>query len=93
MKGHGFDLEASQLKQADRIGQLFLGFGLVFVWLITWGNWLVKRGYHHLVDHKSRCILPLTTVYGPLAKIRQCHESPESMYHKILFWPCWPVVS
>jgi len=54
MKGHGFDLEATQLKQADRIGRLFLGFGIVFVWLITLGNWVVKRGYRHLVDHKSR---------------------------------------
>ena len=54
MKGHGFDLETTQLKQADRIGRLFLGFCIVFVWLITLGNWVVKRGYRHLVDHKSR---------------------------------------
>jgi len=54
LKGRGFDLEASQLKQTDRIGRLFLGFGIVFVWLITRGNWVVKRGYRHLVDHKSR---------------------------------------
>jgi len=56
MKGHGFDLEATQLKQADRIGRLFLGFGIVFVWLITRGNWVVKRGYRHLVDHKAEVI-------------------------------------
>ena len=54
MKGHGFDLETAQLKQADRIDRLFLGFCIVFVWLITLGNWVVKRGYRHLVDHKSR---------------------------------------
>ena len=56
MKGHGFDLETTQLKQADRIGRLFLGFCIVFVWLITLGNWVVKRGYRHLVDHKSDVI-------------------------------------
>jgi len=54
LKGHGFDLEATQLKPADRIGRLFLGFGIVFVGLITRGNWVVKPGYRHLVDHKSR---------------------------------------
>jgi len=54
MKGHGFDLETAELKQADRIGRLFLGFCIVFIWLITLGNWMVKRGYRHLVDHKSR---------------------------------------
>ena len=54
MKGHGFDLEATHLKHADRISRLFLGVCIVFVWLITLGSWVVKNGYRHLVDHKSR---------------------------------------
>lgn len=54
MKGHGFDLEATHLKHADRISRLFLGICIVFVWLITLGSWVVKRGFRHLVDHKSR---------------------------------------
>ena len=29
MRGHGFDLEVSQLKPADHIGPLFLDFGIV----------------------------------------------------------------
>ena len=54
MKGHGFDLEATHLRHADRISRLFLAACLVFVWLITLGAWLVKRGYRHLVDRKDR---------------------------------------
>jgi hypothetical protein len=54
LKGHGFDLEATHLNDADRIARLVLGFCIVFVWLITLGSWVVKRGYRHLVDHKSR---------------------------------------
>jgi hypothetical protein len=54
MKGHGFDLEATHLKDAARISRLFLGICIVFVWLITLGSWVVKRGYRHLVDHRSR---------------------------------------
>jgi hypothetical protein len=54
MKGHGFDLEATHLKDAARIARLFLGFCILFVWLITLGSWVVKRGYRHWVDHKSR---------------------------------------
>jgi len=54
MKGHGFDLEATHLKDAARISRLFLGICIVFVWLITLGSWVVKRGLRHLVDHKSR---------------------------------------
>jgi hypothetical protein len=54
MKGHGFDLEATHLQNVARISRLFLGICIVFVWLITLGSWVVKRGYRHLVDHKSR---------------------------------------
>lgn len=54
MKGHGFDLEATRLQDMARISRLFLGVCIVFVWLITLGSWVVKRGYRHLVDHKSR---------------------------------------
>jgi hypothetical protein len=54
MKGHGFDLEATHLDDEDRIARLVLAVCLTFVWLISLGSWVVKNGYRHLVDHKSR---------------------------------------
>ncbi|NJN55711.1 MAG: transposase [Anaerolineae bacterium] len=54
MKGHGFDLEATHLADADRISRLVLAVCLTFVWLITLGSWVVKRGFRHFLDHKSR---------------------------------------
>ena len=54
MKGHGFDLEVTHLDDQERISRLFLGICMVFVWLISMGSWVVKRGYRHFVDHKSR---------------------------------------
>jgi len=54
LKGHGFDLETTHLKNAQRIARLFLAVSLVFVWLISLGSWVVKRGYRHYVDHRSR---------------------------------------
>ena len=54
MKGHGFDLEATHLADADRISRLVLAVCLTFVWFITLGSWVVKRGLRHLLDHKSR---------------------------------------
>ena len=54
MKGHGFDLESTHLKDTTRISRLVLGICIVFVWLITLGSWVVKRGFRHLLDHKSR---------------------------------------
>ena len=54
LKGHGFDLEATQLKNADRIARLVLAFCILFVWLICQGAAIVKQGLRHLLDHKSR---------------------------------------
>ena len=54
MKGHGFDLEATHLTHPDRISRLVLAVCITFVWFITLGSWVVKGGYRHLVDHKSR---------------------------------------
>ncbi len=54
VKGNGFDLEATHLKNADRIDRLTLAVFIAFVWLISLGSWVVKRGYRHYVDVKSR---------------------------------------
>jgi hypothetical protein len=54
MKGHGFDLEATHLRAAERIERLLLGVCIAFVWLLTLGSWVVKRGYRHWLDPKSR---------------------------------------
>jgi len=54
MKGHGFDLEATHLDHSDRISRLVLAVCITFVWFITLGSWVVKRGLRHFVDHKSR---------------------------------------
>lgn len=54
MKKHGFNLETTQLRDAKRIERLMLGVCIAFVWLITLGSWVVKNGYRHLIDVKSR---------------------------------------
>lgn len=54
LKGHGFDLEATHLDDPDRIARLVLAVCINFVWFIALGSWLVKRGWRHLLDHKSR---------------------------------------
>ena len=54
LKGHGFDLESTHLDDADRISRLVLAVCMTFIWLITLGGWVVKRGYRHFVDRKDR---------------------------------------
>lgn len=53
-KGHGFDLEATHLRDSARLDRLVLGVCIAFVYFITLGSWVVKRGFRHLIDKKSR---------------------------------------
>lgn len=54
MKGHGFNMEATHLRDPDRIMRLLLGVCIAYVWFIALGSWLVKRGHRHLIDRKDR---------------------------------------
>ena len=54
LEGHGFDLEATHLRDIDRISLLVLAVCITFVWLITLGAWVVNRELRHFVDCKSR---------------------------------------
>lgn len=54
LKGHGFDLEATHLRNADRITRLVLAVCINYVWFIALGAWVIKRSFRHLLDHKSR---------------------------------------
>lgn len=54
MKGHGFDLEATHLQDADRLSRLVLAVCWVYVWFLTLGSWVVKNGKRALLDVKSR---------------------------------------
>jgi hypothetical protein len=54
MKGHGLDLEATYMRDLERLSRLVLGVCLVYVWLIALGSWVVKNGKRHLVDRKDR---------------------------------------
>ena len=42
------------MNDVDRISRLVLAACLTFVWLITLGAWVVKRGFRHFVDRKDR---------------------------------------
>lgn len=54
MKKHGFNLEATQLRDSRRIERLMLGVCIAFVWLITLGSWVVKNGFRHMIDVNCR---------------------------------------
>jgi hypothetical protein len=54
LKGHGFDLEATHLQAFDRLSRLTLAAMIVYVWLISLGSRVIKRGLRYLVDRRDR---------------------------------------
>jgi hypothetical protein len=53
-KGHGFDLETSQLRHFLRLSRLTLAVVLLYLWLIAYGSKVIKDGQRYLVDRKDR---------------------------------------
>ena len=54
LKGHGFDLQATHLRDPDRLSRLVLAVCWVFVWYMTLGSWVIKNGKRAQIDVKSR---------------------------------------
>ena len=54
-KGFGFRLEATHLRDKERVSRLLLCVCLAHVWLMNAGVWASKRGLRRQVDrHKRR---------------------------------------
>ena len=54
-KGHGFDLESTQLRHFERLSRLTLAVAMLFyVWLVVYAAEVVKRGQRRLVDRLDR---------------------------------------
>jgi hypothetical protein len=54
MKGHGFDLEKTHLRNFQRLSRLTLAVAFLYVWLISVGAATIKRGQRHQVDRRDR---------------------------------------
>jgi len=54
MKGHGFDLESTHLRNFMRLSRLTLAVVLLYVWLLSSGARTIKAGQRRLVDRNDR---------------------------------------
>lgn len=54
MKGHGFDLELSRFRTPDRLSRLTLAVCILYVWLVTIGEYVLKQGLSGEIDRKDR---------------------------------------
>lgn len=56
MKKHGFDLESTTLRHADRL-PMTLAVALFYFWLISTCNRVIRDGLRYLADRRKRCDL------------------------------------
>lgn len=54
LKGHGLDLERSQLRPFNRLSRWTLAGVLLDDWLVTSGTWVLKRGLRRPGDRHDR---------------------------------------
>lgn len=54
LKGNGFDLESTHLRNFLRLSRLTLAIVFLYVWLIAFGSQIIKNGKRFLVDRSDR---------------------------------------
>lgn len=54
LKGHGFDLESTRLRNFLKLSRLTLAVVLLYFWLIAFGSKIIKSGLRRLVDRNDR---------------------------------------
>ncbi|MEL6150047.1 MAG: hypothetical protein AAFR56_10535, partial [Chloroflexota bacterium] len=54
MKGHGVNLELSRLRTSARLSRLTLAVCILYVWLVTVGEYVLLHGFHGEVDRPNR---------------------------------------
>jgi hypothetical protein len=58
-KGHGRDIETTHLRHPARLSRLVLALALLYIWLVFWGERLIKAGCRAWVDRSDRRDLSL----------------------------------
>ncbi len=53
-KGHGFDVEETRLRDAERLSRLILAVALLFNWLVALGVRIRQRRLAHWIDRSDR---------------------------------------
>jgi hypothetical protein len=54
LKGHGFDLESTMLRHAEKLSRLTLAVALLYVWSISIGTKTIRNSQRDQVDRKDR---------------------------------------
>jgi len=89
MKGHGFDLELSRLRTSDRLSRLTLAICILYVWLVSIGEHVLRHGFNQEVDRTDRQDLSIFRLGWDWLERRLTFDDPIP----ILFRPNFCLVS
>ena len=76
-KKHGFDLESSHLRHFLRLSRLTLVVAFLYLWLVTLGSQVIKRGQRRLVDRADRRDLSIFRI--GLNMVERCLANTEPL--------------
>ncbi len=85
LKGNGFDLESTHLRNFLRLSRLTLAVMLLYVWLIAIGTRTIKNGQRHLVDRHDRRDYSIFRIGCNLIERFLSNEQP--LYFSLVFYP------
>jgi len=78
-KKHGFDLESSHLRHFLRLSRLTLIVALLYLWLVAFGSYVIKRGQRRLVDRADRRDLSIFRIGLSMIERLLANEQPLSI--------------
>ena len=79
LKKHGFDLEATHLRHFLRLSRLTLLAALLYLWLVSLGSQVIKRGQRRLVDRADRRDLSIFRIGFSMAQRYLANAHPFSI--------------
>lgn len=85
LKGNGFDLESTHLRNFLRLSRLTLAVMLLYVWLIAVGTRTIKNGQRHLVDRHDRRDYSIFRIGCNL--IERFLSNEQSLSFSLVFYP------
>jgi hypothetical protein len=81
LKRHGFDLESSHLRSAQRLGRLTLLVSLLYLWLLALGCQVQLTGLTDLIDRHDRRDLSLFRLGWDFVERCLCLSDPIPILH------------
>lgn len=76
LKGHGVDLEASQLRHFLRLSRLTLVVCWLYLWLVSLGEWVICHNRAAEVDRTDRCDLSIVRLGWDYLERRLALDAP-----------------